>query len=109
MNHTKEYIAEQAVTLFLKSEVGDYSHFEDWKIDFLDEYDGESTFIVHVDFKERSRCLEFKVDTSKITLDEDGDDYTGKIEVCIYEDNYEPVNTYDWTVKYFWMALLKWD
>ena len=33
-------------------------------------------------------------------------DFYCKIEVCMYEENYEEVKTYDWTIKYFWIALL---
>lgn len=29
-----------------------------------------------------------------------------KIEIELWEDNWEKIETFDWTIKYFWMALL---
>lgn len=102
----KEYTAEKAVRLFLESEVGDYSHFSDWKTQ-INHCHGD-VFTVDVDWDGRE-TIEFRVDTSKVSIDDGEDDYTGDIEICIYEDNYEVTRTYDWTVKYFWMSLLRWD
>jgi len=105
--NTKSYIAEKAVSIFLESELSDYSHFEDWKIDSLDDY-SEGVFIVHV-LIEGKTSFEFKVDTSTVSIDDGGEDYSGDIEICMYEDVYEVTRTYDYTIKYFWMKLLKWD
>lgn len=108
-SNTAAYTAEKAVCLFLNSEVGDYSHFENWKITSINQHDGDNVFTLEVDWPDRKRGLEFKVDASNISIDEDGEGYSGDIEVCMYEDIYEVTRIYDWTVKYFWQALLRWD
>jgi hypothetical protein len=107
--NTQACIVEKSVTIFLNSEVGDYSHFENWEIKDIHEFDGKDIFTVCVDWPDRKRSVEFKVDVSQISIDECDDDYTGDIEVCMYEDHYEVTRTYDYTVKYFWQALLRWD
>lgn len=105
--HDMEFIARTAVEHLLKSELGDYSHFEKWEYDSIETSDDE--VYIYIEFTEaKHNGLRFKVDPKKIDTD-DKDDFYGEIEVEMGEDTYETIVTYDWRIKYFWMALLNWN
>lgn len=84
---------------FLDQEIGDYS----WKYEITlnEEYDWNDYYSVKIynewDNWEKQKIWKWEVD---FRVSEE------KIEVCIYEDHYEDVEYFEWTVKYFWIALL---
>ena len=83
----------------LHSEFDDYSYFEKWEIHFDDEHDDKEWYHVDINSSDnKERTLYFK------TI-ENGN----KIEVEIGEDCYYEFETFDYRIKYFWMALLSWD
>ena len=87
----------------VEGELGDYSFFEIGDIELYDEYGDEEYYRVNIKAERTSipkltnRIICFKYDTQN----ED-------IYVELGEDNYEKVEDFDWTIKYFWMALLEW-
>ena len=91
----------EKVKEILKSELDDYSYFEYGEINIDKGYDQtEEDEYYEVDIK--------KGNDEKVTL---GFHYLrkeDKIEILLGEDSYEEITTYDWRIKYFWMALLKW-
>lgn len=90
-----ELKAVKAVEEFCESELGDLSYFEGWKVvETESHYDD-----VYVDFEVRDTTLSFMVNnhTGKLSIDTTG------------EGSWCEIATYDWTVKYFWWALLSWD
>lgn len=81
---------------FLDNELGDYPYFS-FEIDFEEDMDGWEYYIAKVTTTdEKEGNVYFRLDKESI-------------EVRRTEDAYEKVETFDWTVKYFWMALLSWD
>lgn len=96
-------MAANVVTEFCKSEAGDYGHFQDFQITEVDEH-GPGCYGVEVEFPGAERIVNFRV--SNLEGKDDIEDIDINIEVCMYEDVYEEVRTYDWHVKYFWIALL---
>lgn len=84
---------------FLDSECDDY--------DILSEttFDEVSLNVAHVTLSRNgySVDLKFRYITNRYTplYDEAHDD----IALCMYEDCYEIVREYDWTVRYFWMKV----
>lgn len=85
---------------FLHQEVGDYSW--EYEIELTEEYDGSEYYSVKIYNEwsnwEKQKIWKWEVD---FRVSEE------KIEVCIYEDHYEDVEYFEWTVKYFWIALLR--
>ena len=91
----------EKVKEFLESELSDYSYFnyEEIKVDGAYEQTEEDEYY-EVDVKkggDNETTLCFHYDRKK-----------DKLEILLGEDSFEEVTTYDWRVKYFWMALLKW-
>lgn len=76
----------------IENELGDYSYFEGWEIEL--EYQ-EKEYDV---FTLNNRCNDarFRV-------------WDDKIEVELGEDSYYKVEYYEYTIKYFWQAILSWD
>lgn len=92
--------AANAVSQFVQHEVSDYSHFDDFTIGEIEEYEGR--YDVEIDFPKAEKTVHFRA--SKVEDAEELDDV--QLEVCMYEDVYEEVTRYGWQVKYFWIALL---
>ena len=84
-----EIAAIKIVEEFLKDELDDYSCFNGWKIEESEE-SGNNIYV------ETSLGVSFKVKDKTLFVE-------------LGEDCWQEVVTYDWTVKYFWMALLSWD
>ena len=96
--NTNRFVAETAVSNFLHSELDDYSQFK-WKIEECEDLE-DNKFEFYIDMPYNS--VNFLVTVNG----EEPDDAT--LEVCMYEDIYEEVDSYTWKVKYFWM-LVKWS
>lgn len=84
---------------FLDQELGDYSW--NYEIELTGEYKENEYYTVKVydkwDNWEIHNIWKWNVDFRV---------WEKTIEVALCEDNYEEVEYFDWTVKYFWMALL---
>ena len=91
----------EEVKEFLESELDDYSYFSYDEIKINTGYtQTEEDEYYEVDIKkgnEKNKTLCFHYDRK-----------ADKLEIEISEDCYEEITTYDWRVKYFWMALLEW-
>jgi hypothetical protein len=88
---------------FIDSETKDYSmKYEITNAEFYND-----SVYVYIDFDKNS--VELKISEMEVPEDEEDIHRDCKIEVCMYEDVYEEVKDYDFTIKYFWMALLSWD
>lgn len=89
---------------FIEGELSDYSYFEMGELKWnnaygeFEEEDGEEHYIIDIKKgNEKTKTLNFNYDRKE-----------DKIEVELGEDSWNEVTTYDWRVKYFWMALLEW-
>ena len=86
---------------FLDSELSDYSfEFEIEKHDGYTQTKEDEYYDVTVKWTysdDKSKNLTFHYD---VRLD--------AVEIMLGEDNFHETNTYNWQVKYFWMALLDW-
>lgn len=94
---TEEQIAQEKLKEFLESEFSDYSF--DWKIERVEDYDEDGQIHFEVNYFNpagSSHTLHFYYDTEKEDL-----------FICMYEDIFQMVRFYDWSVKYFWMQV-KW-
>jgi len=89
-----EIKAVKVVEEIVSDELDDYSYFEGWKVIEAEERDDE-TVSVYVEVP-NGNDLHFMVDRDAV-------------EIEIGEDCWYSIVTYDWRVKYFWMALLSWD
>lgn len=91
----------EKVKEMLESELEDYSYFRYDEIKINNSYtQTEENEYYEVDIKngnEEEKTLNFHY------LRKDD-----KLEIETSEEIYEEITTYDWRVKYFWMALLKW-
>ena len=91
----------EKVKEILKSELDDYSYFNygEIKVDkCYDQTEEDEYYEVEVGKgvdKKVILCFHY-------SKEED------KMEILLGEDTFEEITTYDWRVKYFWMALLKW-
>lgn len=92
-----ELTAVKAVESFLKSELDEYSYFK-WKIVETEYYKDE----VFIDTEINDKTIRFRAKLG------DGNPEDCKLFVDMHEDNWNQVATYNWRVKYFWMALLEW-
>lgn len=81
---------------FLDEELGQNSWFE-YEISEVDSDDSETSFEVKFTTGEKG--------TKYIQMKTDGE----KIEIDMNEDSWEEIASHNWTVKYFWMALLNWS
>ena len=80
----------------LESELGDYSYFK-WELNYDEDYDEYEYYTVEIKTTdERTKTLKFRVDDKVI-------------EIEMGEDHWNETITFDFRVKYFWMALLSWD
>lgn len=76
----------------IEGELCNYSYFEGWDIEIEDSYKEWDYFILHT----RCNSVRFRVS---------GDE----IEIELGEDSYYEIRGYDTSIKYLWMALLKWE
>lgn len=106
-----EIKAANIIKDFVESELGEYSHF---KYELEDTSFGDDNQ-VYVEYEiktdshsPRTKTISFKVTFNDSTIEEPEEtDVT--IEVDLYEGNWQETKTYNFQVKYFWMALLTWD
>jgi len=94
----------EKVKELIEGELEDFGHFEigELKIDkgYELEEDCEHYEIdIVCGYEKKVKTLYFQYDRKK---DEIG------IELSPESNAYETITTYDWRVKYFWMALLEW-
>ena len=76
----------------INQELGDYSYFEGWRVELYEEYENYNYYYLYV----KNSNARFKV-------------WDDKIEVELSEGVFEEIEHFDWTIKYFWMAILSWD
>lgn len=81
---------------FLEEELNDYSSFK-YEIHFSDENKNYERY--DVDIKQHDK------DFSSVSFRL----YENKIEIELGEGSWYETKTYDYHIKYFWMALLKWN
>ena len=88
---------KQLLVDFLNEELEDYSYFTVEVIELDDSSNDETEYYtVKITGGSNTKYVSFRLD--------------GKlIEVELGEDSWYEVCTYEYTIKYFWMALLKWE
>ena len=90
---TLEQLAQEKLEEFLQDELGEYSF--KWIISLEETYNDKVYFNIdltnHSDSKD---SIQMYYDTKEEDL-----------YVCMYEDQYEMVRTFDWHIKYFWMKI----
>lgn len=83
----------------LESELGDYSGYFDYNIEFDERGNSDETvefYTVHVQgIDDNRKSLEFAITDDKV-------------EIELSEDSWYEIEHFNWTIKYFWMALLRW-
>lgn len=111
MNKELEHKAIEIVQEFLDGELGDYSHFK-YKLDDS-EVSGKE---VRVNYNVTTSSspdsyngLYFNVIFKDEDNIKDEEEATITLEIDLGEDNWQEIRSYDWQVKYFWMALLSWE
>ena len=85
----------QKIQEILNNEIWDYSFNSEIELDYNEDLTEQ------YDVKITDRYNSWKL-IWNIVLRTDWE----KIEVELWEDNFEKIETYEWTIKYFWMALL---
>ncbi len=89
----------EKLELFLSIECDDY----DINVEILHNEQDPGKAYVTLSRNEHSVDLDFRY--LSIRYNFIGDEYHDDIEMCLYEDRYEIVREYDWTVRYFWMKV----
>ena len=87
----------EKVKELIDRELEDYSYFEIGELKLIEENDFEEFYEIDIEMHKKQKTLYFRYDRTE-----------DKVGVQLGEDNYEETNDYDYKVKYFWMALLKW-
>lgn len=94
----------EKVKELIENELSDYSYFKTKNLEWndcygdYDESDEEEHYKIEIyGHDEYLKTLCFNYNTK-----------TEQIEIEIGEDSWYQIETYDYTIKYFWMALLKW-
>jgi len=91
----------------INDEIEEYSYFEAGELKWNNNYDDYD-----LEDEEEHYQIEIGVgvgdEKKKKILYFNYNKETEKIEIDLYEDNWHEVCSYDWKIKYFWMALLKW-
>ena len=84
---------------FVVDELEDYGYFDFEDISFQDKEGDEYSYQVSIKtIDNKHKYLYFMYNKKE-----------DQIYIESSEDNYEKINDYDYTIKYFWMTLLKWD
>jgi len=108
MTNALEIRASKITEAFLENELGDYSHYEYEIIEVEDV--GNKCYSVEFEVKEfeRTHNGRFRItfDDNLEKFDQDYYEHGCTVEIQLYDDHYEKVETFEWTVKYFWMAIL---
>jgi len=81
------------------TELEDYSYFEDWELNFEEEFDNKEFYSVDVktmDGRKKTLSFRYLIDYHKL-------------EIEVSEDCYHEINYFSYNVKYLWIALLSWD
>lgn len=91
----------ELVKEILKKELEDYGYFKYGEINLDNDYEqtkeDEYYEVDITSLGNEIKTLNFHYDRKKDIL-----------EIRLGEESFEETNFYDWRVKYFWMALLKW-
>ena len=104
----KETNAIMAVKDVIESELQDYLELS-IKIEECDIYDDDAYISVEVlDADRVLQYMKFKIEniTDKASFNPEEDNFNIYVEIS--EDSYERIKTYDWQVKYFWIAFMDW-
>ncbi len=101
---SKQQEAQEMLSDFLESELGDYSFV--WKIELEDEYEYEDYFYFNVEYNRMKLAdcnngLRFKVKPNRPDVEDE-------IQIDMGEDSWYEICTFNQTVKYFWM-MIKWE
>jgi len=81
---------------FLKNELEDYSFWEYKEPELTESYKGWDYYTVEVfDNSTKTKYLYFRENKDKL-------------EIELSEGSWYEIAYFEWTVKYFWMALLNW-
>lgn len=91
----------------IEGELESYGHFEIGELKLNNEYtnpendEGIEYYIIDIKigYEEKYKTLRFNYDREK--------DKMG-IVLNPESDTYEEIENFDWTIKYFWMAILEW-
>ncbi len=96
---------------FIEYETGDYGHFQNFRIEGEEVFAEEATLYVNFDFGKTCRSVKLRISEIKEPSIDDNEEPRDrcKIEVQLCEDHYEECRWWGWQIKYFWMALLRWD
>lgn len=110
MNKELELRAGNTIKAILQSELGDYSCYKH-EITDIEEY-GDRSYTVYFKVYDNEDILHdgaFRItfDDKLEEFDEEHFEQDCEIEIEIHEECYEKVETFDWTIKYFWMAILR--
>lgn len=100
INNLKGY---EKIKELIEDEISDYSYFEAGDLEWDDNYGDYLEEDTNEHYMININCGNSREVTLRFNYDSDG-----KIEIEIGEDVFYEVCSYDYKVKYFWMALLKW-
>lgn len=82
-------------------ELEDYSYFDNWEIHYNETFAGNEYYSLDLKANdEYVKTIRFRCSI------ENGN---SAIEVCLGEDHWYETKDYNYTIKYFWMAVLNWD
>lgn len=81
----------------IENELSDYSYFSIGELEFQEKYVDDEYYSIDItNGRDEIKTLYFKYDAEE------------KVSIQLSEDNYEVIEDYSYTIKFFWMALLKW-
>ena len=108
----RELKAAQIIEHFLNDELSNYSQLYE-HIEIV-KAESRSDDEVYVEATVRNKSLSFKVKfkehfEEKVLIDADNYYENVDISIELSEDNYETIETFNHSIKYFWQALLDWD
>ena len=92
-------IGHEKIMELVNGELNDYGFFDIGEIQFEEQYDDNEYYSIDIKsgHGSKEKTLRFKYDRKE-----------DEIYVELSEDTYELTRSFDWQVKYFWMALLTW-
>jgi hypothetical protein len=108
----RELKAAQIIEHFLNDELSNYSQLSE-HIKIV-EAESHSNDKVYVEATVRNKSLYFKVEfkehfEEKVIIDDDNYYQNVEISIELGEDSYETIETFNYSIKYFWQELLDWD